>query len=144
MTLAVRRRSGRAPALADRLAALDEAVELARGRLDSGIVADAERVAGKAGERLRLGGAHTVVALAGATGSGKSSLFNALVGGEVSQVGMRRPTTGVAHAAVWGEDDPGPLLDWLDVPRRHAVSSSGDRVLDGLVLLDLPDVDSVE
>jgi GTP-binding protein EngB required for normal cell division len=148
MTLTLRRRSGRAPALADRLTALDEAVELARGRLDSGVVAEAERVAGKAGERLRLGGAHTVVALAGATGSGKSSLFNALVGDQVSQVGMRRPTTGVAHAAVWGDQDAGPLLDWLDVPRRHAVTRGSpagrDGALDGLVLLDLPDVDSVE
>ncbi|MDQ1652355.1 MAG: hypothetical protein QOI35_1555, partial [Cryptosporangiaceae bacterium] len=40
----------------------------------------AERVAGKATDRLRLGEDHTVVALAGATGSGKSSLFNALAG----------------------------------------------------------------
>jgi GTP-binding protein EngB required for normal cell division len=144
MTLTVRRRSGRTRALADRLSALDDALELARGRLDSGVVAEAERVAAKAGERLRLGDTHTVVALAGATGSGKSSLFNALAGSEVSQVGMRRPTTGVAHAAVWGSDDAGPLLDWLDVPRRHAVDAGADAALDGLVLLDLPDVDSVE
>jgi predicted GTPase len=144
MTLTIRRRSGRAPALADRLSALDEALELARGRLDSGVVAEAEWVAEKAGERLRLGATHTVVALAGATGSGKSSLFNAITGSEVSQVGMRRPTTGVAHAAVWGTEDAGPLLDWLDVPRRHAVDAGPDAVLDGLVLLDLPDVDSVE
>jgi GTPase Era involved in 16S rRNA processing len=144
MTLTLRRRSDRAPALADRLSALDEALELARGRLDSGVVAEAERVAAKAGERLRLGATHTVVALAGATGSGKSSLFNALAGSDVSQVGMRRPTTGVAHAAVWGSQDAGALLDWLDVPRRHAVDSGRDAALDGLVLLDLPDVDSVE
>src|SRR4051794_24427359 len=103
MTVLMRRRSG-SPDLADRLSALDEAVGLARGRLDSGVVAEAERVAAKAGERLRLGAAHTVVALAGATGSGKSSLFNAVTGEEVSQVGMRRPTTGVAHGAVWGDE----------------------------------------
>jgi 50S ribosome-binding GTPase len=144
MTLTLRRRSGRAPALADRLSALDEALELARGRLDSGVVAEAERVAAKAGERLRLGGAHTVVALAGATGSGKSSIFNIVAGSEVSQVGMRRPTTAVAHAAVWGSEDAGPLLDWLDVPRRHAVDPGRHATLDGLVLLDLPDIDSVE
>jgi GTP-binding protein EngB required for normal cell division len=127
----------------DRLAALDDVVELARGRMDSAAVADAERVAGKAGERLRFGEDHTVVALAGATGSGKSSLFNALAGDAVSQVGLRRPTTGVAHAAVWGGQDAGALLDWLDVPRRHLVGTSSG-TLDGLVLLDLPDVDSVE
>jgi GTP-binding protein EngB required for normal cell division len=131
------------PGIGQRLAALGEVIELARGRLDSVAVAEAERVAGKAGERLRFGEGHTVVALAGATGSGKSSLFNALVAEPVSQVGMRRPTTGVAHAAVWGSDDAGGLLDWLDVPRRHLVASSSG-TLDGLVLLDLPDVDSVE
>ena len=41
----------------------------------------------------RSRGDHTVVALAGATGSGKSSLFNALVGADVATVGARRPTT---------------------------------------------------
>ena len=34
----------------------------------------------KVSERTALVGGHTVVALAGATGSGKSSLFNVLVG----------------------------------------------------------------
>ena len=32
---------------------------------------------------------------------------------------MRRPTTGVAHACVWGSDGADRLLDWLEVPRRH-------------------------
>ena len=86
-----------ARALAERLAALDEVVELGRGRLTEPVVADAARIAGKAGARLRLGAAHTVVALAGATGSGKSSLFNALAGEDVSAVGVRRPTTVAAH-----------------------------------------------
>ncbi len=139
MTLLSARPSG----LADRLTALDEVLELADGRLEPDAVAQARAVATKAGERLRLGDAHTVVALAGATGSGKSSLANALAGEAVSQVGMRRPTTGVAHAVVWGSADAGPLLDWLDVPRRHGLGVSADG-FDGLVLLDLPDVDSVE
>ena len=54
--------------------------------------------------------------------------------------GRRRPTTATATAAIWG-DGAGPLLDWLEVPRRHRVAGDG---LDGLVLLDLPDFDSVE
>jgi GTP-binding protein EngB required for normal cell division len=135
--------SARPSGLADRLAALDEVLELADGRLEPEAVTQARAVAAKAGDRLRLGEAHTVVALAGATGSGKSSLVNALAGEAVSQVGMRRPTTGVAHAVVWGDADPGPLLDWLEVPRRHALDASPGG-FDGLVLLDLPDVDSVE
>ena len=40
----------------------------------------ARALLGKVDERTRLSGDHTVVALAGATGSGKSSLFNALAG----------------------------------------------------------------
>jgi GTP-binding protein EngB required for normal cell division len=95
----------------------------------------------RAGERLGLGLEATVAALAGPTGSGKSSLFNALAGHELSTVGRRRPTTSTASAAVWG-DGADALLDWLEVPRRHRLD--GDGAFDGLVLLDLPDFDSVE
>jgi GTP-binding protein EngB required for normal cell division len=130
-------------ALADRLSALDEVVQLGRGRLDPPLVEEAARVAGKAGARLRLGAAHTVVALAGATGSGKSSLVNALAGEPVSQVGVRRPTTSAATAVVWGSDRAGELLDWLQVPRRHAAGEHSPYAAEGLVLLDLPDFDSV-
>jgi len=126
--------------LSDRLAALREAVELAQDRLDVPEVGRARALLAKAGAREALGDA-TVVALAGATGSGKSTLFNALVGAEVSTPGVRRPTTGVAHAAVWGSEPADRLLDWLEVPRRHLVGPAND-TLDGLVLLDLPDHDS--
>jgi energy-coupling factor transporter ATP-binding protein EcfA2 len=130
--------------LADRLAALREAVEIAEGRLDVAEVGQARTLLAKAGARAALGDA-TVVALAGATGSGKSTLFNALSGGEISAPGVRRPTTGVAHATVWaagGEHDADRLLDWLEVPRRHR--HEPEPALDGLVLLDLPDHDSVK
>jgi GTP-binding protein EngB required for normal cell division len=126
--------------LADRLAALREAVEVAEGRLDVPEVPQARALLAKAGARAALGDA-TVVALAGATGSGKSTLFNALSGAEVSMPGVRRPTTGVAHATTWGEDGADGLLDWLEVPRRHR--HPPEPALDGLVLLDLPDHDSV-
>jgi GTP-binding protein EngB required for normal cell division len=133
------RRSGLS--LTDRLAALREAVEVAEGRLEVPEVARARTLLAKAGAREALGDA-TVVALAGATGSGKSTLFNALSGSEVSTPGVRRPTTGVAHASVWGEHGADRLLDWLQVPRRHRVQPA-DPALDGLVLLDLPDHDSI-
>ncbi|WP_346620906.1 GTPase [Blastococcus montanus] len=128
--------------LSDRLAALREAVEVADGRLEVPEVGQARAVLAKAGAREALGDA-TVVALAGATGSGKSTLFNALSGSEVSTPGVRRPTTGVAHATVWGAAGDGAdrLLDWLEVPRRHR--HEPEPALDGLVLLDLPDHDSV-
>jgi GTP-binding protein EngB required for normal cell division len=127
--------------LTDRLAALREAVEVAGDRLEVPEVSRARTLLAKAGAREALGDA-TVVALAGATGSGKSTLFNALSGSEVSTPGVRRPTTGVAHASVWGEHGADRLLDWLQVPRRHRVQPA-EPALDGLVLLDLPDHDSI-
>ncbi len=135
-----RRDRGALP-LNERLAALREAVGIAESRLDVPDVARARTLLAKAGAREALGDA-TVVALAGATGSGKSTLFNELSGAEVSTPGVRRPTTGVAHASVWGEAGADRLLDWLEVPRRHAVADA-DAGLEGLVLLDLPDHDSV-
>ena len=80
----------------------------------------------RAGGRLALSGAHTVVALAGTTGSGKSSLFNALAGAPLSPAGLRRPTTGTAHAVVFAqpgtEAAAGSLLDWLGVGVRFTVA----------------------
>ncbi|HEX3713649.1 MAG TPA: GTPase [Trebonia sp.] len=109
---------------------------------------DAEAVLKRAGERLRLSGNHTVVALAGGTGSGKSTLFNALSGATFSPPGVTRPMTRHVHACVWGMQGAAPLLDWLGVQRRHryaraSVLDSGESDLDGLILLDLPDHDSV-
>jgi GTP-binding protein EngB required for normal cell division len=126
--------------LDQRLAALGEAAELAEGRLDEDAVERARAVVARAGERLGLGLESTVVALAGPTGAGKSQLFNALAGEPLAAVGRRRPTTSAGQAAVWG-DGGDPLLDWLEIPRRHRLAADG---LDGLVLLDLPDFDSVE
>lgn len=123
-----------------RLAALADAVRVADGRLEPDAVERARRLTGKAGERLGLGIESTVVALAGPTGAGKSLLFNALSGGELAEVGRRRPTTSEGRAATWG-DAADPLLDWLEIRRRHRLEPDG---LNGLVLLDLPDFDSVE
>lgn len=124
-----------------RLAALAEVLELAAGRLPAESTARAAALVDKAGARLGLGLESTVAALAGPTGAGKSSLFNALSGEDVSAVGRRRPTTATASAGIWGTANPA-VLDWLDVRRRHRAAEDGE--LDGLVLLDLPDFDSVE
>ncbi len=123
---------------------LSEALDSGGEQLDPTRAAGGRRLVDKVHERWELKGGRTVVALAGATGSGKSSLFNALVGAPVAQVGARRPTTATATAAIWGSEDAGPLLDWLGVPTRHQVQDSTDASLDGLVLIDLPDFDSTE
>jgi hypothetical protein len=102
--------------------ALDDALSAGGDQLDAATVASARQIIAKVGERSALAGDHTVIALAGATGSGKSSLFNALAGRELAEIGARRPTTSIPAAAVWGADSAGELLDWLGVPRRHGVS----------------------
>ena len=123
-----------------RIEALTEAADLAGGRLEAEAVDAARAVVEKAGARLGLGLETTVVALAGPTGVGKSKLFNVLTGTELAAVGRRRPTTSVGQAAVWG-DGADALLDWLQIARRHRLEAGE---LAGLVLLDLPDFDSVE
>ena len=132
--------------LVDHLRALGEAVELCEGRVDSDALGEARRVVDQADRRLAISGGATVVALAGATGSGKSSTFNALSGTTLATVGVRRPTTAHAMACSWGEESAEELLDWLQIPRRHTLEADPamDPTLDGLVLLDLPDHDSTE
>ena len=132
--------------LVDHLRALGEAVELCEGRVDPDALTEARRVVDQADRRLAISGSATVVALAGATGSGKSSIFNALSGTALATVGVRRPTTAHAMACSWGEESAEDLLDWLQIPRRHALPNDPamDAALDGLVLLDLPDHDSTE
>jgi GTP-binding protein EngB required for normal cell division len=132
--------------LVDHLRALTEAVELCEGRVDSAVLDEARRVVDQADRRLAISGSATVVALAGATGSGKSSIFNALSGTTLATVGVRRPTTAHAMASSWGDESAEELLDWLQIPRRHALETDPTMAaaLDGLVLLDLPDHDSTE
>jgi len=134
-----------------RLDGLAGAVDAGRGRIDAEVLEPAELLTDRAGERLRLSRDHTIVALAGATGSGKSSLFNSLTDLDLAGVGVRRPTTSWALACAWGPDGAQGLLEWMGIPARHQVSrmsmldrSADDTKLDGLVLLDLPDHDSTE
>ncbi|MFD0075757.1 GTPase [Streptomyces sp. NPDC127166] len=131
--------------LRTRLDALHELVGLSRTRVESEALAEAGRVLDEAAARQRLSSRHTVIALAGATGSGKSTLFNALAGVPVSETGLRRPTTSAPIALSWSEGAAG-LLDRLAVPsrlrRRPLAGGAGDTELQGLVLVDLPDHDS--
>ncbi|KAA1418118.1 ABC transporter [Mumia zhuanghuii] len=137
--------------VAARVDGLARAVDATAGRLDPALVEEGAAVVRRAGERLRLASDRTVVALAGATGSGKSSLFNAVAGIELSAVGVRRPTTSWAMAVAWGDSGTRELLSWMGIAERQQMSltsplgsTTDDTNLDGLVLLDLPDHDSTE
>ncbi|MFH8435875.1 GTPase [Streptomyces sp. NPDC018007] len=132
--------------LPTRLDALRELVGLSRARLDRETLAEAGRVLDEAAARQRLSSRHTVIAVAGATGSGKSTLFNALAGAPISDTGLRRPTTSQPIACSWTDGAAG-LLDRLAVPGRlrrrpHPGPAAFDEALQGLVLVDLPDHDS--
>ncbi|MEU4621076.1 GTPase [Actinoplanes sp. NPDC023801] len=140
-----------ADSLTRRLEALARFLRVVDPYLPDGELVAAHTLVERASGRLTLSLDHTVVALAGSTGSGKSSLFNALARFKLSPVGVRRPTTGTAHAVVWGPLEPANrLLDWVGVlPRQRFVRESAldgddEASLRGLVLLDLPDFDSIE
>ncbi len=139
--------------LSARLTALARLVHIGWARrgpdgFSDDLLSEATDVLDRADQRLMLSSNHTVISLAGGTGSGKSSLFNQLAGADFSTVGVTRPVTRDAHACVWGVAGSGPLLEWLSVPRRYRYARSsalghGEQSLAGLVLLDLPDHDSV-
>ncbi|WP_341360474.1 GTPase [Georgenia sp. M64] len=141
-------RAGAADALTARVAAVRSALDAAQQHLDPRTVARARTDLDAAEARLAVGVDRTVVALVGGTGSGKSSLFNAISGLEFADVGALRPTTEVAAACVWGGDAE-VLLDFLDVAptrrirRESVLDADRERALAGMVLLDLPDHDSV-
>src|SRR5260370_3806294 len=138
---------------AARLTALTRLIQIGSAGAGAGgvsgeLLRDAGELEARAGERLRLSAGHTGVALAGGTGSGKSALFNQLAGHDFSAVGVTRPVTREPHACVWGTAGSGPLLEWLGVPRRFrygrgSALNDGEAALHGLILLDLPDHDSV-
>jgi GTP-binding protein EngB required for normal cell division len=92
--------------------------------------------------RLGFPGGVYVLALAGGTGVGKSSVLNALAGEAVSPVRSLRPTTEQPLAWVADENrqELEPLFDWLGI--KNVVGHGRDD-LSGVAIIDLPDVDSV-
>lgn len=122
-----------------RLDRLTELIDVTEGRVPEELTARAAGVLERADQRLQWG-EQTVVALAGSTGSGKSSLTNSLTGSDVAVAGVLRPTTAETLAVSFGVTNV-QLLDWLQVSRRHEVPGSAG--FEGLVLLDLPDHDSM-
>ena len=104
----------------------------------------ARDVLAQASHRRRLAPETTVAALLGATGSGKSSLTNALTGSEVSRTARTRPTTTQPLAVVPDTAvEAAELLDWLAIGHRARVDG-GWALGETTVLVDLPDIDSDE
>ncbi|MDP9244180.1 MAG: GTPase domain-containing protein, partial [Chloroflexota bacterium] len=93
--------------------------------------------------RARDAGAPLVVVVLGSTGSGKSSLFNALAGRDVSPSGILRPTTRRPVALAHPDEAGADLLPGLS--QRDALELVVDPAIGrGLILVDAPDFDSVE
>ena len=105
-------------------------------------VSAAEKTRDTVHARLGFPSSVYVLAIAGGTGVGKSTLLNSLAGDEVSATGARRPTTSDAIAWVPSSrrHELAGLLEWVGVTtvREHAGGN-----LDDVAVLDLPDFDSI-
>lgn len=128
---------------ADLLAAVDafdRVVAAADGLVDPQVLDPVAETVRATRDRVGYLGDTVVAAVAGGTGSGKSSLINALAEEVVSESGGMRPTTGEPVAWIPSNPEPGlvRLLDDLGVTERV-----GQDRHDWLALIDLPDTDSV-
>ncbi|WP_235001899.1 GTPase [Actinacidiphila paucisporea] len=114
--------------LSARVDALGELLGLSRTRISPDALAETGQLLERLGERRRLSLDHTVVALAGATGSGKSALFNALAGLQLSDTGTRRPTTARPIACAWHPDGAAGLLDRLGIASQDRYARRSARI----------------
>lgn len=121
---------------------LSRAIDLAEDRVSPALLSRARELRDAIVDRQAAGLETTVVALFGATGSGKSSLFNTLAKTNLSKVSASRPTTNEPIAV--SEQSATEILDWLHVRDRHIRPHLFNKHGDRIVLLDLPDVDSTE
>ncbi|MEX3504212.1 GTPase [Corynebacterium sp. LK2510] len=134
----------RKASLGERLRALHDAAELAAPYLAPAELDRLSAVAEAGTQRRALSAEHTVVGFFGATGSGKTSLFNAVVGEDLGTAAARRPTTSSPLAAIWEPEGSAELLDWLAVEDRRNREDEFAPGAGPIILLDLPDFDSVE
>lgn len=120
---------------------LDLVVELSDGVVHPDDVALARQVSMRARQRGGFLGRTLVLAIVGGTGSGKSSLLNALAGDRVASVSAIRPHTNrpLAWIPERAEAALGELLDRLGIEDRVT-----HRRFPGLALLDATDFDSVD
>ena len=169
------------------VASLKEAISYGEGRVPETVLLDAAETLERLSQRRELSTEHTVIGFFGATGSGKSTLFNAIAGQNIALSAPTRPTTSTVQAAIWEAEGSEELLDWLGIdkrvyPQTQALATEGEATEDngagggaaapnavtepapglfnrirraiggrgemrtrtgGLILLDMPDFDSV-
>lgn len=118
---------------------LDLAVASSHGLASEAGREDAATVAAAARKRQDYFSDSIVVAIAGGTGSGKSSLLNALAGQEIASTSALRPHTNAPLAWIpKGEPAIATLVGDLGI---EDVVEHDDGL--GLAVIDLPDLDSV-
>lgn len=119
----------------------DLAVAACAGVVGEELVQRAGDRIGDARLRLSYPEEITVAALVGGTGSGKSSLLNAVMGAEIVDTGGIRPTTSAPVAVVprAAEETLDGYLQRLGVSEVRHVGPH-----DWLCLIDMPDTDSIE
>ncbi|MET8161039.1 hypothetical protein ABZT47_32170 [Sphaerisporangium sp. NPDC005289] len=105
--------------------------------------------------RVHMSTAPALIAVAGSTGAGKSTLVNTLAAAKVSATGVRRPTTGTPVLVCHPDDGEwfakGDVLGGLVRLDRPApgsgldslVLATSERLPPATALLDTPDIDSV-
>ena len=169
------------------VASLKDAISYGEGRVPETVLFDAAETLERLSQRRELSTEHTVIGFFGATGSGKSTLFNAIAGQNIALSAPTRPTTSTVQAAIWEAEGSEELLDWLGIdkrvyPQTQALATEGEATEDngagggaaapnavtepapglfnrirraiggrgemrtrtgGLILLDMPDFDSV-
>ena len=119
----------------------DRVVAAAAQHLPDDPMTEIAAIASDQRQRRAYAGNLLLVGLVGGTGSGKSSLLNALAGAEVSPSGAMRPTT--AEALAWVPTGYISRLEGLF--HRFGIVDVVAHDLDQPVgIIDLPDVDSVD
>ena len=112
---------------------LKDAISYGEGRVPETVLLDAAETLERLSQRRELSTEHTVIGFFGATGSGKSTLFNAIAGQNIALSAPTRPTTSTVQAAIWEAEGSEELLDWLGIdkrvyPQTQALAAEGEAI----------------